>query len=97
MSVVTGIVRDGRVELEVPTAFPEGTRVRVQPELDGADDDVQYPWPTTKEGIEEMIRELEAIEPALLTAEEEVQIAANRRAMKAMSIDSMRKRMGLDK
>jgi hypothetical protein len=44
-----------------------------------------------------MIRELEAIEPAMLTAEEEAQVAANRKAMKAKGIESMRKRMGLDK
>jgi len=49
------------------------------------------------EGIEAMIRELEAIEPAVLTPEEEAQIAANRRAMKEMDIEKMRKRMGLDK
>ncbi|HJZ93830.1 MAG TPA: hypothetical protein VKE40_23355 [Gemmataceae bacterium] len=97
MNVVTGIVRDGHVELDTPTAFPNGTRVRVQPDHDDVEDDEQHPWPTTMEGIEAMIRELEVIEPAILTAEEEAQIAANRKAMKAKGIESMRKRMGLDK
>jgi hypothetical protein len=97
MNTITGIVLNGRVELDAPSAFPNGTRVRVRPDVEQEEDDEQHEWPTTPEGIEAMIRELEAIEPAILTPEEEAQIAASRKAMKAKDIESMRRQMGLDK
>jgi len=95
-TALTGIIRDGRVELDLPGALPNGTRVRIQPELEDNDCDEQHPWPTTMEGIEAMIEELRAIEPAVPTPNEEATIIANRKAMKAKSIEAMHKRMGLD-
>jgi hypothetical protein len=96
MGVITGIVRGGHVELDCPAPFPDGTRVRIQPADETFEDDEQHDWPTTPEGIEAMIRELQAIEPAVLTAEEEAAIAARRQAMKQRDIELMRQRMGLD-
>jgi len=95
-NTLTGIIRDGRVELDLPVALPNGTRVRIQPEFEENDCDEQHPWPTTMEGIEAMIEELRAIEPAVLIPEEEATIIANRKAMKAESIKAMHKRMGLN-
>jgi hypothetical protein len=95
MNVVTGIVRDGHVELDSPTAFPNGTRVRVQLDHDELEDEEQHPWPTTMEGIEAMLRELDAIEPAILTPEEQADIARFRAASKAKDVEKVRKQMGL--
>ncbi len=94
MSAITGIVRSGHVELDGPVPFPDGTRVKVLPADDASDDDDAYEWPTTPEGIEAMIRELQAIEPAVLTPAEEADIAARRRAMKDHDIEKMRRRTG---
>ncbi|HKB03445.1 MAG TPA: hypothetical protein VKD90_14575 [Gemmataceae bacterium] len=96
MGMITGIVRGDHVELDGPTPFPDGTRVRIQPAEETSENDEQYEWPTTPEGIEAMIRELQAIEPAVLTPEEEAAIAARRKAMKERDIELMRQRMGLD-
>ena len=95
MSVLAGVIRAGRVEFDGPVFLPEGTRVRVEPEDDDGfrdDDD----WPTTPEGIEELIREMEAIEPVVLTPEEEERIAQARAAVRAISLAAVRKQMGLD-
>lgn len=94
METITGIIRGGHVELDGPAPFPDGTRVRIQPAAGESEDAEAHEWPTTQEGIEAMIRELQAIEPAVLTAEEEAEITAWRRAMKEKDIESMRKRMG---
>ena len=95
MSVLTGVIRDGRVELDVPAPLPNGTRVRVEPETADSDDFEQQPWPTTPEGIEAMLRELDAIEPAVLTAEEQADIAKSRAACKAKDMEKVRRQMGL--
>jgi hypothetical protein len=95
MSVLTGVIRDGRVELDTPAPLPNGTRVRVEPETADADDYEHEPWPTTPEGIEVMLRELDAIEPAILTPQEQADIAAFRAASKAKDIAKVRKQMGL--
>jgi hypothetical protein len=95
MSILTGVIRDGRVELDAPAPLPDGTRVRVQPDLADMDDCDQEPWPTTPDGIEAMLRELDTIEPAILTPQEEAEIATFRAACKARDIEKVRKQMGL--
>ena len=91
-------VQGGQFVLDRPVRLPDGTRVTldlVSPDAESFDD-AEREWPTTQEGIEEMIRELEAIEPAVLTLEEERGIAAFRAACKAKDIEKMRRRMGLE-
>jgi hypothetical protein len=88
-------VQAGQFILDKPVRLPDGTRVTldlVSPEAESFDD-AERQWPTTQEGIEEMIRELEAIEPAVLTPQEEREIAAFRAACKAKDIEKMRRRM----
>ena len=96
MEAMLGVIRGGRVELEAPTQLPEGTRVRIEP----ADEDEGFirdeDWPTTPEGIEELIRHMESIEPVVLTPQEEQQIAAARAAVREASKAAVRKQMGLD-
>ena len=94
MSILTGVIHEGRVELDAPAPLPNGTRVHVKPDPSEADDWDQEPWPTTPDGIEAMLRELAAIEPAVLTPEEEADFAAWRRAMKDRDIEKMRLRTG---
>jgi hypothetical protein len=80
MEAVLGIVRGGRVEFETPNPIPEGTRVRVEPAAHELDDwGAENEWPETPEGIEAMIAELRAIEPAVLTPDEQADLQAFRR------------------
>ena len=73
MSIIHGTYKSGHVELDSPVDWPEGVRVAVQPAKNVS---AQTPepcekfgmseedWPTTKEGIEALIAEWNAIEPA---------------------------------
>ena len=94
-AVLTGVIREGRVELDAPAPLPNGTRVRIEPECTDEEDSDHHPWPTTPEGIEIMLRELDAIEPAVLTPQEQIEIAEFRAACKAKDVEKVRKQMGL--
>jgi hypothetical protein len=96
MGAMLGVVRGGRVEFDTPAPLPDGTRVRVEP----ADADEGFireeDWPTTPEGIEDLVRRMEAIEPLIFTPEEEKQIDAARAAVREASKAAIRKQMGLE-
>lgn len=94
MSILTGVIRDGRVELDTPAALPNGTRVRVEPEAEEGflrDED----WPTTPEGIDALVRRMEQIDPIVLTPEDDARIAAARAAVRAVTLAAVRKQMGI--
>jgi hypothetical protein len=97
MGTMLGVIRGGRVEFDTPVRLPDGTRVRVEP----ADADEGFireeDWPTTPEGIDELILQMEKIEPLVFTPEEEQQIAAARAAVRDASLAAVRKRMGFDR
>ena len=45
-TMLTGVIRDGRVELDIPADLPDGTRVRFVPLPDDDDDDIGPPSET---------------------------------------------------
>jgi hypothetical protein len=96
MATMLGVIRGGRVEFDTPTRLPDGTRVRVEPAEEDKGFIREEDWPTTREGIEELIRRMESIEPIILTPEEEKQIAAARTAVREASTAAVRKQMGLE-
>jgi hypothetical protein len=91
-----GVIRGGRVEFDTPVRLPDGTRVRVEPAAEDEGFIREEDWPTTPEGIEELIRRMESIEPLVFTPHEEQQIAAARAAVREVSTAAVRKQMGLD-
>lgn len=86
MNTILGVVKNGRVEIDAPPDWPEGSLVHVELGVNGSVtlDDEQ---PETPEEIEERIRRLEAIEPAM-TPEEEAAWHAERRACKEIEISN---------
>jgi len=44
-TMLTGVIRGGRVELDIPADLPDGTRVRFVPLADDDDDDIGPPPP----------------------------------------------------
>lgn len=83
MNAILGTVKNGRVEVDAPPDWPEGSPVRVELGLNGKATDEERP--ETPEEIEESIRRLEAIEP-VMTAEEEAAWEAERRACKEIEL-----------
>jgi hypothetical protein len=80
MNVILSVVKNGRVEVDAPPDWPDGTPVRVELGLNGKATDEERP--ETPEEIEEWIRRFRAIEPIEMTAEEEASWEADRQAQK---------------
>src|SRR5580704_1945946 len=78
MNTILSMVKNGRVEVDVPPDWPDGTPVRVELGLNGRTryDDER---PETPEEIEEWIRRFREIEPIEMTLEEEAAWAADRK------------------
>ncbi len=78
MNAILSMVKNGRVEVEVPPDWPEGTTVRV--EL-GLDDHTKYDdeRPETPDEIKEWLNWYHGLEPLLMTTEEEEAWKADRK------------------
>jgi hypothetical protein len=83
MTVVKAVVREGRIELQAPDDWPEGTEVRIEPvstscSIGLRDED----WPTTPEGIARHLALMDQLEPLEMTPEEEAEWEAARQIRK---------------
>jgi len=90
MNAVLGMVKNGKVEVDAPADWPEGSPVRVKLELNGHaeyDDDM----PETPEEIEARIRRLEEVGP-WLSPEDEAAWQAERKAYKEWEIATWHER-----
>ncbi len=79
MTVLNAIVNDGKIGIEAPTDRPEGSEVRIEPvdvSIGIRDED----WPETPEGIAGILASMDQAEPLIMTAEEEAEWAAARKA-----------------
>jgi hypothetical protein len=93
MSIVTGIYRDGKVELDAPVDWPNGSRVEVSsplPKIGLTEDE----WPTSPEGIVAWLTWAASVEPVELTPDEEAEWAAARVAVKDYTLQRMREHWG---
>ncbi|MBI1831232.1 MAG: hypothetical protein HYR84_07275 [Planctomycetes bacterium] len=90
MNAILGVVKNGRVEIDAPPDWPEGSPVRVELGLNGqaTDDD----RPESPEEIEEWIRRFREIEPIEMTPEEEAAWAADRKMQAEFDNDVERDR-----
>ena len=77
MNAILSVVKNGRVEIDAPPDWPEGSPVRVELGLHGKATDDE--GPETPEEIEEWIRRFREIEPIEMTPEEEAAWAADRK------------------
>ena len=88
---MTGVYRAGKIEINDLVDWPEGTEV-VSERRDELLADEDDGWPTTKEGIEEMIRRWDAAEPVQLAPAEEAEWEAARAAIKEYTLKKMHER-----
>jgi len=92
---ITGTWRNGQVMLDEPPDWPEGSKLRVAAisratETMGIPDDQ---WPTTPEGIAELLRRMDQIEPFDMTPEEEADWLAWRQKTKEYEKATFNKRI----
>lgn len=83
MTMLKAIVKDGKIELDAPGDWPEGTKVRIEPispsmSIGIRDED----WPDTPEGIARLLASMDRIGSLDMTAQEEAGWAAARMARK---------------
>jgi hypothetical protein len=94
MRPVFGTYREGRIVLDAPVDWPEGSRVAVAatgagPGLAEAD------WPDGPETRATLLARLDAIEPLELSPQDEAEIEAARQDVRGASLRAVRRRMGL--
>src|SRR5437870_3431801 len=76
MTTIHNRVRHGRIEADAPADWPDGTPVEILPLAADAglgmrEDD----WPTTPEGLADLLRRWDTHEPSVLTPDEEADLA----------------------
>ena len=81
------------MDLQPLDGLPHFLGVRVEEAEDSDGFLREEDWPTTPEGIEQLIQKMKNTEPVILTPEEEIDIRAFRAASKAKSVESFRRRM----
>ena len=81
MNAIQSVVKNGRVEVDAPPDWPDGTPVRVELGLNGQTkyDDER---PETPEEIEAWLRWYHSLEPIVMTLEEESAWEADRKMQK---------------
>jgi hypothetical protein len=84
MNAILTVVKNGRVEVDAPPDWPEGSPVRV--ELGLSDKATDEEPPETPEEIEDWIRRFREIEPIEMTPEEEAAWEAGLKAQKEFEI-----------
>jgi hypothetical protein len=87
MIAIKARVLNGRVEAAAPSDWPEGMEVFIEPVSAGEHVGMrEEDWPTTPEGIAEHLKRLSELEPLEITPEEEAELDAWRRQVKAVSL-----------
>ena len=95
MITVTGVYRRGKVVLDSPVNWRDGSRVTVKPKaktlgLNETD------WPDSPQTRAELLRRFEALEPFEFTEDDRAAIEVAREAVREATLRSVRKQMGLD-
>jgi hypothetical protein len=81
MTTVTGMVRNGQLELPQPLDLPDGTEVEILL-LEQAGSGTEDDGPMTPEEIARVLAAMDRIEPLEITAEERAALEEERRARK---------------
>jgi hypothetical protein len=83
MDTIKAIVKSGRVELSVPSDWPDGTEVIVRPVMREQTFGIrEEDWPQTDDARAEWLRWYDSLEPLTFTAAEQEAWTAARRDQK---------------
>jgi ssDNA-binding replication factor A large subunit len=83
MAVIKAIVKDGRLEFDVPLDWPDGTEVIVRPACDEETFGIrEEDWPKTSEAVAEWLKWFDSLEPLVFTDEERAAWATARKDQK---------------
>jgi hypothetical protein len=96
MDTIKATVKRGRVELDVPADWPEGTEVAIyprQPYEGTAEVESDEAWSNTPEAIADSLKWYDSLEPLVVTPAEEADTEAWLRKLDAHGIAQMSKRI----
>ena len=83
MTAITAIVKGGRLELNVPPDWPDGTEVVVQPVCIGETFGIrEEDWPETPEAMADWLSWYDSLEPLIFTDAERAAWATARKEQK---------------
>ncbi len=85
MNAIRSVVKNGRVEVDAPPDWPDGTPVRVELGLNGQSE-YDDESPETPEEIQAWLRWYHSLEPIVMTPEEEAAWEADRKMQKEFDI-----------
>jgi hypothetical protein len=85
MNAIRSVVKNGRVEVDAPPEWPDGTPVRVELGLNGKSEDDDE-GPETPEEIQAWLHWYHSLEPIVMTREEEAAWEADRQMQKEFDI-----------
>jgi hypothetical protein len=93
VTAITGTWKNGRIILDSPTDWPDGCRVIIEPVPEGEILGLrEEDWADTPEAIAEWLRWYDALEPLVMTPEEDAKWQAARKAQKEHDIAAFEKR-----
>ncbi len=95
MDAIKGTIKGGRLELEAPPDWPDGTEVLIEPTMDqsskiGLD---EWQWRDDAEGLADWDEWIKTIEPLEFTPEEEARIAEFEARMRRYNLEAVRRQM----
>ncbi len=85
MNAIRSVVKNGRVEVDAPPDWPDGTPVRVELGLNGQSEDNDESAETPEE-IQAWLHWYHSLEPIVITPEEEAAWEADRQMQKEFDI-----------
>ena len=88
MNAIKATVKGGRLDLQVPPDWPDGTEVEIHPLLQG---EANGNGPMTPDEIARVLAAMEKVQPFEMTPEQEAEIEAHRQRNKAYTIATMHK------
>lgn len=91
-AAIKAMVHNGRIEVDVPDEWPEGTPVAIEPlPQDDSPGMREEDWPTSPEGIAALLKSWNEMEPLEITREEQADIDAWRKKVKQFTIENQDK------
>src|SRR5437763_12382817 len=83
MNAIKATVKSGRLEVQVPPDWPDGTEVILQPvSRDNGVGIREEDWPDTPEAIADWLKWYDSLEPLIFTDEERAALEADRKQRK---------------